>query len=459
MFKSPAKKEPVQEQISSSEPVHKGNNEYLLKALNDLIEGEYEVDLAEDDPVCEAVLKLAKKISANRKKNLEQMVNLSMQSSEALAAVSFVTGDVREVADNTNTIASAVEELNATINEISQSSNSVVDAANATEEAVNNGRIAVNSSVESIDSIANSMGRANERLENLSEAVNSIAEILGTIESIAKQTNLLALNATIEAARAGAAGKGFAVVASEVKQLAGQTAKATEDIQEKINAITEGMNEMSDAMVQSVGEVDSGRSNIHKAGEEMDNVVENITNVTRLMSSTASSVTEQSAAINEIARSIDMIKEMTERCSENAELALEASNNSAKLVDERLAEFQQMNIPNAVMDYAKSDHITWKKKLAAMLVGKSKLTADELADHHHCRLGKWYYGITDSKMKECENYRNIEEPHAQVHAHGKKAAELFAKGDRIGAMAEYEAMSKASVEVVKNLEHMKKKCA
>jgi methyl-accepting chemotaxis protein len=218
------------------------------------------------------------------------------------------------------------------------------------------------------------------------------------------------------------------------------------------------MNDMSSAMTQSVGEVDAGRSSIHKAGEEINQVVENINNVTRLMSSTASSVTQQSAAIEEIARSIDVIREKTSRSLENAERSLDISTKSANVIDERLGDYQKLDIPDSIFDYAKSDHITWKKKLAAMLVGKSSLSADELADHHHCRLGKWYYSITDKKMKDCEFYKALEEPHGSVHEHGKKSAELFAKGDRVGALEEYDAMAIASKKVIENLEAMKKKC-
>ncbi len=454
------KKEKIGEtkNITAPPPGENEKGKKHLEALRSLIDGKLDFELAESDPVSEAIKELSRVILKDRRGSLEQMVDLSMQSSEALAAVSFVTGDVREVADNTSTIASAIEELNATIAEISHSSNSVVEAANATEDAINNGRVAVDGSVRSIDAIAESMGKANQRLENLSDAVGSITEILGTIESIAKQTNLLALNATIEAARAGAAGKGFAVVASEVKQLANQTAVATEDIKKRIEAINEGMHEMSAAMIQSVGEVDAGRNSIHEAGEQINSVVQNINNVTRLMASTASSVTEQSAAIDEVARSIDIIRQMTNRSMENAEHALDTTTKSAQLIDDRLKDFQKYNIPNAIMDFAKSDHISWKKRLAAMLVGKNKLTAEELGDHHGCRLGKWYYGVSDQKMKTCEHYLGIEDPHAAVHRHGKKAAELFAKGDRVGALAEFEKMSEASSKVVGNLELMKKKC-
>ncbi|NCC22073.1 MAG: hypothetical protein EOM26_06375 [Alphaproteobacteria bacterium] len=435
-------------------PVADAHEEHLV-AINNLNHGNCRISITTDHPLSVTIRDLGTTMTTGRRRDLESMVALSMQASEAIAAVSFVTGDVREVADNTQTIAAAIEELNTTINEISASSHSVVEAAHATEEAISKGQAAVQSSVRRIDTIAETMGLANDRLENLSEAVSAIAGMLGSIESIAKQTNLLALNATIEAARAGAAGKGFAVVASEVKELAGQTAKATDEIRQRIAAITDGMREMSDAMMESVGSVDAGRSEIHKAGDEIDTVVKNIQDVTRLMASTASSVTEQSAALEEIGRSIEIIRHKTARSAENAESAVTSVNASSTLIETRLGDFANMDIPESVIDFAMSDHIAWKKKLAGMLVGAEKLTAEELSDHKNCRLGKWCSGVTDPSVKNSAAFKGIEKPHADVHVHGKRAAELFSKGDRQGAQAVYDEMVNASAIVIERLNELK----
>lgn len=443
------------EETNKNEIIKVDNSAAYESAIKALRGGCY--DLIEDtsDPVNVAINDLSKSLFKNTKEMLENVVNLSIQSSESLSSICFVTGDIRDVSDNTQTIAAAVEEFCCSIREISESSQRVSDTASETETTVGNGKRAVEESIENINTITQSMDTANLKIQSLSDSVEAIVAILGTIETIAKQTNLLALNATIEAARAGEAGRGFAIVASEVKTLASQTALATEDIRDKIETISSEMGEVSEAMVLSVSATDSGRESINKAGEEINTVVDNIQNVTQLISSVAASVLEQDTVIKEIAHSIEVIQGKTKLSEENAEHALDATNDSAKVIDEQILKYRSMDIPNSIVDFAKSDHVLWKKRLAAMLVGKSNLTADELVDHHSCALGKWYDNVNDKNIKNHKSFIEMENYHSLVHNHGKKSAELFAKGDRVSAAEEYKKMSDASVHVIKCLEELK----
>ena len=127
-------------------------------------------------------------------------------------------------------------------------------------------------------------------VKELDEAAGRIGDVVRLITDIAEQTNLLALNATIEAARAGDAGRGFAVVASEVKALAGQTAKATEDIGAQIA----GMQHATMRSIEAIGAIEH-----------------TIRNIGDISGAIAAAVTEQGAATQEIARSVETAAERT----------------------------------------------------------------------------------------------------------------------------------------------------
>ena len=167
-----------------------------------------------------------------------------------------------QVSASIQTVASAAEEMTASIAEIAKNA---ADAASVATSAV---------------------GVANGAKQTVGDLGNSSAEIgmvIKTITSIAQQTNLLALNATIEAARAGEAGKGFAVVANEVKELAKETARATEEISAKIEAIQSGTRGAVDAITE-IGDI--------------------IDRINEIQTTIASAVEEQTATTNEIARSV-----------------------------------------------------------------------------------------------------------------------------------------------------------
>jgi methyl-accepting chemotaxis protein len=163
----------------------------------------------------------------------------------------------------------------------------------------------------------------NTTIAKLGQSSAEIGHVVKVITSIAEQTNLLALNATIEAARAGEAGKGFAVVANEVKELAKQTAEATEDISQKITAIQDDtqaavtaigqiggvihqINDIANTIAsaveeQSVTTSEIGR-NVEEASKGSSEIAQNITSVAQAAQSTASGATETQAAAQQLAR-------------------------------------------------------------------------------------------------------------------------------------------------------------
>lgn len=234
----------------------------------------------------------AQQMSANSEETSKQ--------SETAAAAS------EQVSKNVETVATSAEEMSATVQEVAKSASS---AASIATTAV---------------SVAES---TNATVAKLGESSLDIGKVIKVITSIAQQTNLLALNATIEAARAGEAGKGFAVVANEVKELARQTANATEDISQKVGAIqqdTEGAVQGIAKISEIINQINDIQRNIASAVEEQANTTNEI----------AMNASEAAKGSSEIARNINSVSEAAQSTAQGAAETLTSSQQLAALASE-----------------------------------------------------------------------------------------------------------------------------
>ncbi len=420
------------------------------------------------------------------------------------------------------TVAAATDELHAAIEEIVQQ--------------VEHTKLAANRAVQAAD-------EAQAVMSGLTEAAQRIGSVADLINGIAGQTNLLALNATIEAARAGEAGKGFAVVAGEVKQLANQTARATEEISGQISAIRGVAGRALTAMTQVTGLI--------REAETSATVI-------------AGSVTEQSAATSEIARTVNQTAAASERVTalmaevtDKAVLARGLSEDvqkdnrrvtdtilgmrgmlgrvvrsSSAEADRRVearagvylplkimagggkveaviadlsagglcllagpggtwadgaaltvehpvlgrsrqgrivaaagprahvrlepgSRFESVDLRRAVaqggtalIEKAKSDHEGFVDDVLRVLEGEDNRKAADLANHHTCRLGKWFDGVSDARVRACPSYQALVEPHRRVHQAGKDVLALHWRGDAVGAARMAETLREASHAVI-----------
>ena len=235
---------------------------------------------------------LASSMSDGAKTMTSKSESVATASEEMSTNMNSVAATSEEAATNINTVSIATDEINSSISEIAKNSET---GNSITKEAVEK------------------VGSATQRVNELGKAAKEINKVTEVISEISEQTNLLALNATIEAARAGEAGKGFAVVASEIKQLAIQTAEATNDIKTRIKSIQDST---SDTVL------------------EIEGAAKIIKNVNEIVGTIAAAVEEQSATTKEISENMGQASMGLQEVSENVAQSTSVSNEIAKDISE-----------------------------------------------------------------------------------------------------------------------------
>ncbi len=236
----------------------------------------------------QAIARNAQSLSSASEELSAVSQQMSSNSEETAAQANVVAAASEQVSKNVETVATSAEEMSASVTEIAKNTH---EAARVASQAV---RVASDT---------------NQTVAKLGESSIEIGQVIKVITSIAQQTNLLALNATIEAARAGEAGKGFAVVANEVKELAKQTASATEEIGQKIEAI---------------------QTDTRGAVTAIEQISSIITQINDIQNTIASAVEEQSATTNEIARNASEAAKGSTEISRNISNVSEAARSTTE---------------------------------------------------------------------------------------------------------------------------------
>jgi len=251
--------------------------------------------------------------------------------------------------------------------------------------------VLISSIATSLDTIKEQNSDAAESVDMLSERGQAIERFVSLIQNISDQTNLLALNAAIEAARAGDQGRGFAVVADEVRTLAQKSAAASSEITAIVSSITEQTNHTRTQIKES----ENSAIKLYSRTEEAQSIISDLTKVSKSMFS-----------------------------------VIHKSTNSSFLQTVKL------------------DHVTWKSDVYRALWGLSDKTAENFADHHDCRLGKWYYEGEGKKYQDLLAFKQLEKPHAEVHRGGIEALKSYANRDKEGINNGLALMEHASFEVI-----------
>ncbi len=246
----------------------------------------------------------AEKLTQGAEQTTQQSSTVAAAAEEMSVSMSTMAASSTQMSQNVNLVATSVEEMTAAISEVARSAEQAARVADEAAQLVQN---------------------TNQEIAQLGQTADGIGQVIEVIQDIAEQTKLLALNATIEAARAGDAGKGFAVVATEVKELARQTAEATNDIRQRV----EGIQNSSGHAISAINRIADVVTRVNDASRTIASAVEEQSITTKEISknlvqaatgaqTVCSSVSQTAAATREVSENIARVDQNARHTAEDA---------------------------------------------------------------------------------------------------------------------------------------------
>jgi len=253
-------------------------------------------------------------------------------AAEQLSAVTEQTSvGVTAQKDETDQVATAMNQMTATVMEVARNAEEASQAATQADQQAREGDEVVSEAIFQIERLAAEVNNSTQAMTQLKTESDKIGSVLDVIKSVSQQTNLLALNAAIEAARAGEAGRGFAVVADEVRSLAQRTQQSTEEIEELIAALQNGTQQVAASLDSSrtltINSVELSR----RAGSALAHITRTVSTIQSMNQQIASAGEQQSAVAEEITRSVLNVRDISEQTAAASEETAASSIELARL--------------------------------------------------------------------------------------------------------------------------------
>jgi len=264
----------------------------------------------------------------------ESVERVSSSSTELAATADSLSSGSTEQSTQTETIASAMQQMSQTILEVANNAGDAAEASSSASDVAIGGRDVVDKTMQGIQRIASTVSEASDVIGELGASSAQIGEIITVINDIADQTNLLALNAAIEAARAGEQGRGFAVVADEVRRLAERTVKATQEITGMIETIQQNTDRSISSMDAGSSEVDSGLSNAREAIGSLEQIVTSSERSKDMVHRIAAASEQQSAAAEHVSENMEHILNISRQSTASITQIKQTSQELEKLSSE-----------------------------------------------------------------------------------------------------------------------------
>ncbi|MGO0061427.1 methyl-accepting chemotaxis protein [Brevibacillus fluminis] len=381
-----------------------------------------------------------------------------MEKNAEIVYVKELMQKLDQQSQETHSISISTEEMTQTINEVAVNA---VRVAESTEKAVSradHGKRVIHTALQEIVLTSKTFDQIKDNFAQLQGYIHTIHDVVRIINQIASQTNLLALNASIEAARAGEHGRGFAVVAGEVRKLAEGTVASLGQINDNVANLERFSQEVSEA-IHSTGEIiQQGVADASQAVPLLDEIVKDVELINDASANTAAIAEQQAAAIDEMSRRMENIAQLTDEVRSLGDVTGKAIHELSVYTDRfRSGLFTQTEMlsDRSLLELAKMDHILFKWKIYNMSMGVETIRPDDIVNHHHCRLGTWYFRPeTKARFGHLPSFTSLEQPHEEVHRQARLAAEGYAAGDLAKAEHHLALLEQASHLVLAHLHEL-----
>ncbi|HJE23355.1 MAG TPA: methyl-accepting chemotaxis protein [Methylorubrum populi] len=432
--------------LAEAAAIDRSHEERLLTAIKRLADrSAFDTALDTGSAVSTALVDLDR----TRRKELQteraNLAAVAKEASEGAINIGWTTYDVGEVAQSTQTIASAIEEMVASIAEVAESSELAGTSASAAREAMTACMADVGNARSAMDAIRDRTHQIDERLQLLQNAIAEIGTMASTIATISSQTNLLALNATIEAARAGEAGRGFSVVAAEVKSLSGQTARSTEQIRTWLNTLQSEMSQIARAVDESRTAVAGGSSVVETLGSRVEGAAERIAQTSEMNTALAVTITQQRSATSEISRSVQSIAEKAAKTRTEIDGITKRLTKAETIAQAALADATGLDFYELVR--LPADIGLWKRGLATILLGSA--TADPAAAVLRGRAARQVAEALRSDPARAQAAEAFLRAEATAHEQAERMVQAIGRSDWDVGTPAYQAATAAMRDMIK----------